>query len=405
MFNCGRTIATLAVLMAAVQPSAQRPGAKGPTMPRQAHQQASEQLLEQPPSLMHALPPTNRARDIFSAVDPLRAALARVRSMTSSARSAHPTPTNPRNGSVVDLVATLPPQPHVFPANGIVVVVAGFGHVGLTIVGELLRRGCTVRVFEAVPSVRDNAYVSMRQAMCGQVQDGLLLDADVELLMERFEVSATLGEAVVGARLVLEAIREDVETKRAFYTELTEACCAVGIRPEQIILGTNTLTVALKDMVQGMPEDWAARLIGLRMFYPTWFVDEVELTMGYTWCPYTGTPRGVAHPAFVASQPAYHEAEALLRRLLFRAIRYVGARRVIEPNDNEAYVQRQRGQCARALQPRSDTSDASSDETDTSVQDVMPVMEEAVQPRWTQEREPHCLQENLRPARNLGVFG
>ena len=47
------------------------------------------------------------------------------------------------------------------------------------------------------------------------------------------------------------------------------------------------------------------------------------------------------------AQPAYTEAETLLRTLGFRPLRYVGERRTIDDNDVAAYEHRQRLQCVR----------------------------------------------------------
>lgn len=283
-------------------------------------------------------------RDIFSAADPLRAALARVRRMTA------PRPPNDEEGGVAHsdegadrLAAALPLQPRVYPDNRLVVVIAGFGTAGVAIAGEMLRRGCTVHVFEALPFVRNCARVRLARDIREHVDKGLLLEEDVDFLMSRFSVKATLAEALMGSRFVIEAIRENAEDKRAFYVELTSLCSSIGVSPGSMLLGTNSLNISMKDITEGLQEEWAARVIGLRVLFPSWFIDEVEFTMGYQWCAYTGPP--TSRVSQYTSQPAYNEAEMLMRSLGFRLVRFVGTRRCIDTDDLSAYELRQRRQC------------------------------------------------------------
>ena len=255
--------------------------------------------------------------DLFSAADPLRAALARVRSRTTGGRSAvagsssqgvapeEPISSVEMSERMEQLAAALPQQPRIHPLTGVVVVIAGFGPVGVTIAGEMARRGCIVRIFDNDASVRGTAIMRVQQEIMEHQDAGLLLEGDLEVLTNRVEVVQSLRDALggggavgsysrsgvaVGARLVLEAIPEAVPIKQAFYMEMVEACVSQGVSPEQIIFGSNTLSTALHDIVTHLPDEWAARVVGMRSLFPSWFIDEVELTMGHQWCQYTGRP-------------------------------------------------------------------------------------------------------------------
>lgn len=52
---------------------------------------------------------------------------------------------------------TAAPQPRTFPDVNVTVAVIGCGRMGCDIVGELLRRGCHVRVYDVTPFTRQRA--------------------------------------------------------------------------------------------------------------------------------------------------------------------------------------------------------------------------------------------------------
>ena len=200
---------------------------------------------------------------IFAATDPVRAALSRVLSARPSARAQHRS---------IKRGTSLGGEPHarVGVANDLVVTIIGCGAAGLVIAGELLRRGCTVRLYDAFQAMHANARGAVIAAMRQNVVEGLLLAEDVTALAARCKSPATMRDALDGASLVVEAVSEDASVKRTLIAEVVATYEGLGVQPEDVLIGSNTLSpvTMLGAAAEGLAPAWAARLIGTRFLYP-----------------------------------------------------------------------------------------------------------------------------------------
>ena len=287
---------------------------------------------------------TSEYVDVFKAVDPLRAMLQRVRQTATYAR--------PPSAAPVGVEALAPPGSRVNKNNNIRVAVIGCGIAGLGITGELLRRGCTVMMYDANEATREDALGALSNAIEEHIDSGLLLPKDLDGLMSHASVASSIQEAMENAVLVVEAVKEDAEIKQCVFAEIVDAGKRLNRHPDSYLLASNTLSISLATLSASMPEEWSARVIGLRFLYPCWFIDECEVTMGPKWCTYTGGEMvHVNRRQGSGTQLAYNEAEQLLtRQLRFRPLRYIGAeRRAITPSDMEHYRTRQERLCARDI--------------------------------------------------------
>jgi 3-hydroxybutyryl-CoA dehydrogenase len=104
--------------------------------------------------------------------------------------------------------------------------------------------------------------------------------ADHDALLARIRPDAGLAEAVAGADLVIEAIREDLETKRAFFAELDALVPGA-------ILATNSSSIPSGQIASALLDP--GRLLNMHFFAPVWKRSMVEL-MG---CGHT-TPETMA---------------------------------------------------------------------------------------------------------------
>ena len=77
-----------------------------------------------------------------------------------------------------------------------VVAVMGCGAVGLAITGELLRRGCSVRLYDTQPDVLRDELTQLTGLFHMHEKAGRLLAGDVEALMSRCLVAGTLADAI-----------------------------------------------------------------------------------------------------------------------------------------------------------------------------------------------------------------
>jgi len=176
------------------------------------------------------------------------------------------------------------PQARVSPPNGITVTMIGCGRMGGDIVGELLRRGCTVRAYDTTQYTRERALQLISATLHKHKDMALQLPHDDFYMLERFTVHSTIDDAVYGASLVLEAITEDLDAKVNAFRKVTQALARQGVAPTDVLLASNTVSIPVNVLVKGLAQHeqalpYVTRVVGLRFLDPTWFIDNVELTL------------------------------------------------------------------------------------------------------------------------------
>jgi len=151
--------------------------------------------------------------------------------------------------------------------------------VGAGLMGGDIAAWCALRGFE----------VTLQDRTIEQVQPALRRAA--ELFGKRFTVveerNAALarlvadvaGDGVPQADLVIEAIFESLEAKRALYASLSPR-----MKPEAM-LATNTSSLVLESLIEGLPD--AGRFVGLHFFNPVAQMPLVEIVAGAATRPET----------------------------------------------------------------------------------------------------------------------
>ena len=225
----------------------------------------------------------------------------------------------------------------VKPANGILCVVIGCGPHGRSVAGELLRRGCTVRLYDALPYLAECALASIRETLEQLVRVHLLLSCDVETLLARCTVSDCLEAAVVrdpsqvGPLLIVEAVPDFVDVKWLVFDEVVGACVRSGVRPQDVLLCSNTLACGVAELATCVPSAYAARLLGMRFLHPCWFVDMVDVSLVP---PRPATDDFVAHTEMA-------QAIAHVMRVLGLAAAVPDAGRLLSEEEVALYAVRQ----------------------------------------------------------------
>jgi 3-hydroxybutyryl-CoA dehydrogenase len=177
------------------------------------------------------------------------------------------------------------------------VAVVGAGTMGRQIAALVARSGREVAIHDAAPAMLEAAPARIREELAtlphapryAHHRFRLEPPADADALLGRIRPAASLEEAVAGADLVIEAIREDLDTKRAFFAELD------ALLPGAI-LATNSSSIPSGQIASALSDP--GRLLNMHFFAPIWQRAMVEL-MG---C-------GQTRPAVMA------EAEAFARSL------------------------------------------------------------------------------------------
>lgn len=166
--------------------------------------------------------------------------------------------------------------------HGILAVVVGNGRLGCRVAGELLRRGCSVRLVDpSSASDSGDGLGKLVDDIRENIRQGTLMPSDLHGFMARCSLVPSLFEAIEDfgcMAWVVEAIPEDVTLKRGVFQEAANVCAAKHIPPHRVLFSSNTVSCRVADITLGMYNIYAVRVLGVRFLNPVWFVDAIALT-------------------------------------------------------------------------------------------------------------------------------
>ena len=212
--------------------------------------------------------------------------------------------------------------------------VVGCGRMGCAIAGEFVRRGCSVILYDHTEYTRNRAFQTLRASLWDHVANKYLLQQDVEELMGRIGVAATLEETLEKSEVVIESVFEDAALKRDLFNQMAAILQERAVPPDQITLCSNTMALPMHAIIEDIQQkEYRGSCIGMRFLHPVWFIDEVELTD----CDYTR--RNTAA-----------KADALLKQLFFQPFLFDGVnRRKLTLQEISTYQSRQRLRCPEPI--------------------------------------------------------
>jgi len=157
-----------------------------------------------------------------------------------------------------------------------VILVVGAGIMGAGIAQVAAQAGHPVLLFDARPDAAAAARTNLAKTFESLVAKGKLSDIAAREALALIEPVTSLA-AAAGAAIVVEAIVEKVEAKRALFQELE------AIVPESAILATNTSSISVTAIANGLrrPE----RLVGMHFFNPVPLMRLVEVVSGLQTAP------------------------------------------------------------------------------------------------------------------------
>jgi len=159
-------------------------------------------------------------------------------------------------------------QRNVSPDAGIrTVAVIGAGTLGAQIAAMTAASGRLVRLFDVLPGATGEALARLRALLTPVVADGRL-DWDLDAALTRIVPAASLAEAVADADLVIEAVREEVETKRSVFAEIAR------LNPAPL-LATNSSSLPSSLLADSVADP--GKLVNLHFFTEFWITSCVEL--------------------------------------------------------------------------------------------------------------------------------
>lgn len=145
--------------------------------------------------------------------------------------------------------------------------VVGAGTLGAQIAAMTAASGRDVLLFDAAPGAADAAIDRLRWLLEPVIAEGTLT-WDLEMVLARIQPVGSLAEAVIPAQLVIEAVREDLPTKRAVFAE-------IGLLNPTALLATNSSSLPSRGVADIVPDP--SLLVNLHFFSEFWIRTCVEL--------------------------------------------------------------------------------------------------------------------------------
>jgi 3-hydroxybutyryl-CoA dehydrogenase len=152
------------------------------------------------------------------------------------------------------------------------VLVVGAGIMGAGIAQVAAQAGHEVRLHDARAGAAGQAKANLAATFDALVGKGKLGAVDAQATLSRIVPARSLADGARGAGLVVEAIVENLEAKRALLREL-EAVVA-----PDCILATNTSSISVTALANGLRHP--ARLVGMHFFNPVALMKLVEVVSG-----------------------------------------------------------------------------------------------------------------------------
>lgn len=148
--------------------------------------------------------------------------------------------------------------------------VIGGGTMGAGIAAASLRAGLRVTLIERDEEALTSGTDHVRKTLAGSLQRGLITQSDHDAFIDALNGS-TSYEGLSQSDLIVEAVFEDMEVKRAVFTELNK------VAKPQAVLATNTSYLDVAQIAQAVED--SGRVIGLHFFSPAHIMKLLELVI------------------------------------------------------------------------------------------------------------------------------
>jgi 3-hydroxybutyryl-CoA dehydrogenase len=151
------------------------------------------------------------------------------------------------------------------------VLVIGAGIMGAGIAQVAAQAGHVVKLFDARAGAADGARDKLARTLAGLVAKGKLAAKAAEAALARIQPVAALQDAA-DARVVIEAIVENLDAKRALLRDLE------GIVSRDAVLASNTSSISITALANGLQSP--GRVVGMHFFNPVPLMRLVEVVSG-----------------------------------------------------------------------------------------------------------------------------
>ena len=149
------------------------------------------------------------------------------------------------------------------------VTVIGAGTMGTGIAYACARAGHEVLITDESPDQRKRGMLTIGAAFAKAVDRGKSTEEERLEGLARVRSAATVGDAVVGAQVVIEAIPENLELKRRLFQEIEPLVSG------ETLLASNTSSLPIGEIARGLRTP--SRCLGLHFFNPAAVMQLVEI--------------------------------------------------------------------------------------------------------------------------------
>ena len=126
------------------------------------------------------------------------------------------------------------------------IAIVGAGLIGRAWAIVFARAGCSVAIYDALPEALAGCEKLLHENISDLAQHGLIKEAPAAVLA-RITPVATLAEALQGAALVQENVRETIEAKRAIFAEMD------ALAAPNTILASSTSWLMASEFSEDLP--------------------------------------------------------------------------------------------------------------------------------------------------------
>ena len=150
--------------------------------------------------------------------------------------------------------------------------VVGAGSMGAQIAQQAALQGLDVTLHDKSEEQLHKSVESNRGHLLRRVEKGKLAKADAEAALARVTTLTDMAAAVHDADLVIEAVFEDLEVKRAVFADLDR------VAPAECVLASNSSTMGISKIASATrrPES----CVNMHFFHPVLVMDLVEVVRG-----------------------------------------------------------------------------------------------------------------------------
>jgi len=150
--------------------------------------------------------------------------------------------------------------------------VVGAGSMGAQIAMQAALHGVDVALQDVNAEQLERATSSNRGHLERRVEKGRMSRADADASLARVRTTNSLEEAAGDADFVIEAVFENLDVKRATFTELDR------IAPKDAVLASNSSTMGISKLAGATSRP--DRCVNMHFFFPVLVMDLVEVVRG-----------------------------------------------------------------------------------------------------------------------------